>query len=69
MSDGRVFEKKVEHPRGSKMNPMSLQEIKAKFQSCAQRVLVQNKIDELQNIIFRLENLEDTAELCKPLAK
>ena len=65
MADGRVCEEMVEYPKGSKMKPMSLHEVKEKFRGCAGGVLPQNRIDELMDIILRLEDIDDISQLLR----
>ncbi|MFH1604304.1 MAG: MmgE/PrpD family protein [Pseudomonadota bacterium] len=58
MKDGRKFTKRVDKVRGSPGNPMTRDELVAKYRDCASRVL---KGDRLERSIAALENLDKLA--------
>ena len=55
MKDGRVFTKSVEKVRGSPGNPLTRDELVAKYRGCASRIL---NADQLERSIIALETLE-----------
>jgi 2-methylcitrate dehydratase PrpD len=60
MKDGRKLTKMVEKVRGSPGNPMTRDELVAKYHGCASRVL---KGERLERSIIALENLEKLASV------
>jgi 2-methylcitrate dehydratase PrpD len=63
MNDHRTYEKMVEYPKGSKMNPMSVEEVAEKFRTCAKYDLQKTSVDKLIEAAFNLEELENVNEL------
>lgn len=61
MKDGRVFEETEEYNRGSPENPMSYQELRAKFDENAASMLPPERRRELAEAIARLESLDNAA--------
>jgi 2-methylcitrate dehydratase PrpD len=51
MKDGKQFEKYVRFPKGDPENPLSWQELSAKFQSLATRVFPKTRCDQIVNSI------------------
>ena len=58
LKDGRSFEESVEFPKGSKNNPISIDEVTQKFGDCACHVLQRKRVDEIIDAVLRLEDLE-----------
>jgi 2-methylcitrate dehydratase PrpD len=58
LKDGTVLEDSVGKARGNPENPMSLQEIQAKYRECCSEVLSENSIEQSLSILENLENLE-----------
>jgi 2-methylcitrate dehydratase PrpD len=63
MKDGREFEQFVRYPKGNPNNPMSADEVQAKFAALAARTLQDTKIRALSDMLLRLETLPDVGEL------
>jgi 2-methylcitrate dehydratase PrpD len=63
LKDGRVFEEVEEHTRGSAENPMTYEELRAKFDENASGFLSQEQRDRLAEKIGVLETLPDAKEL------
>jgi len=61
--DGRALEESVEYPKGSKNNPMSVEEVKEKFKNCAGHLLPKNKVDEITNAVLQLDVLKRVDQL------
>ncbi|MEM3484316.1 MAG: MmgE/PrpD family protein [Candidatus Bathyarchaeia archaeon] len=61
--DGRRFAKRVDYPRGHAKNPMSDEEVIAKFKSMARRWMKEEEMEKLIGTIYELENLKDIREL------
>lgn len=65
MKDGTAYEHREKFEKGSLENPISEEEMRAKYYDNASRVLPKRKVQEIQEIIDNLENLSDTANLLK----
>jgi 2-methylcitrate dehydratase len=65
LRDGRTFEQEVTFPRGHAHNPMTDDEVVAKFRSMAESMLPENRIVE---IIDRCWNLDKQSEIASLLA-
>jgi 2-methylcitrate dehydratase PrpD len=63
MKDGREFEQFVRYPKGNPNNPMSADDVQAKFATLAARTLHDTKIRALSDMLLRLETLPDVGEL------
>ena len=63
LKDGRKFHELEEYNRGSAENPMTYEEIRAKFEENASGFLGAGRRDRLAEQIGRLELLEDSSEL------
>jgi 2-methylcitrate dehydratase PrpD len=68
MKDGHRLEKFVEHAVGSVEHPMSDSELEAKFSRLADGVLPQDRIRRLIDLCWRVEALQDAAELPRAAA-
>lgn len=68
LKDGRIFSCKVEFPRGHWLNQLTPDEVMTKFLSNARRVLAEEKIDRIKQIVDRLEELQDIRQLADALA-
>lgn len=58
-NDGRRLEKRVDFPRGHAGNPMTDDEVIAKFRGLAEGVIDNATADRIVEQVFRLETLED----------
>jgi 2-methylcitrate dehydratase PrpD len=65
MKDGRILHELEEYNRGSAENPMTYDEIRAKFDENASGFLSSSRRDKLANLIQYLETLGDASDLVK----
>jgi 2-methylcitrate dehydratase PrpD len=65
LADGRMLEKRVEHCIGSLARPMTDAELEAKFMGQALRVLPDAAAGALMHLCWRLEALDDVAEVAR----
>jgi 2-methylcitrate dehydratase PrpD len=65
LADGRVPEKRVEHCIGSLARPMTDAELEAKFMGQALQVLPEASARALMALCWRLEALDDVAEVAR----
>ncbi len=63
--DGRMLEKRVEHCIGSLARPMTDAELEAKFMGQALWVLPAASVRTLLDLCWRLEALDDVAEVAR----
>lgn len=63
LTDGRTLETRVDAPSGHALNPMSDEEVKAKFSTMAEVMLRPAQIEEGVDMIWRLDELDDLTEL------
>ena len=63
LRDGRRLEKSVELPRGEPENPLSDEEIAAKFMSQASGILGERKAAAIRDSVNRLESLQAASDL------
>lgn len=61
--DGRVVKAREEYPRGCPLNPMTRDELRAKFRRLAGVVLSNSRIEEIIEKVDRLEKLHDVSEV------
>ncbi len=67
LNDGSVLTDRVTIPRGECTNPLSEDELCAKFRSTAKLVLNSRQIEELEKAIFAIETLADVSEISNAL--
>jgi 2-methylcitrate dehydratase PrpD len=65
LGDGRVLEKRIEHCIGSLVRPMSDAELETKFMGQALRVLSDAAARALLRLCWRLDTLDDVAEVAR----
>jgi 2-methylcitrate dehydratase PrpD len=65
MKDGRTFHEVEEYNRGSVENPMTYEELRAKFDENASGFLSASRRDKLASMIRYLETLDDASELVR----
>jgi 2-methylcitrate dehydratase PrpD len=63
LADGSSCTEHVAHATGTLENPMSDSQIEEKFRALALCVLPQDRVDQLLDVLGRLERLEDVSEL------
>jgi 2-methylcitrate dehydratase PrpD len=62
---GRSFHQRVVFPKGHSQNPLSFEEVRQKFEHFASKVLSTNDVKDIVDIVYRLEELDDVADLCR----
>ena len=65
LRDGRRFEKYIEHAIGSAKNPMTDQQLEAKFTGLAAGILPPARIQHLMELCWTVEKLPDAAEIAR----
>jgi 2-methylcitrate dehydratase PrpD len=65
LKDGRTLTSQVDYPKGSIQNPMSDEEMRAKFQSLAVPVIGEKRAAALADQVQDLEKVSDVSELMK----
>ena len=68
MKDGTVYTQHIDLPKGQPGNPMTEQEIEAKFSNMALKLMPQSQVDQIIKTVNNLENLNDVSVLTKLLA-
>jgi 2-methylcitrate dehydratase len=63
LQDGRVYERRVDAPRGHALNPMTDDEVVEKFRSMADSRLRPAQASEALDLMWRLDELDDIGEL------
>lgn len=66
--DGQEFSKQVDFPRGHAENPMTDEEVEAKFRRLASRVLSEGQIDYLLSQLWRLEEQDEIGGILEAFA-
>jgi aconitate decarboxylase len=69
LKNGRSLEKTVVTPRGSEDNFATDEDVIAKFQKLATRVLPSRQVEEIRDKVLSLESLDNATELISLLAK
>jgi len=64
LKDGREFSRRVDYPKGSAQSPITAEELRAKFLSCAQRALSDRAAGQALEMLEHLEGLNNIASLC-----
>jgi 2-methylcitrate dehydratase PrpD len=65
MRDGKVLEAELPHQRGGPENPLSADEVRAKFRENAGLALVPEAVESLEAAILSLEQLDDVTGLLR----
>jgi 2-methylcitrate dehydratase PrpD len=65
LSDSKVLETHIEHATGSAANPLTDRGLEAKFRALAETVLPESRISALIDTCWRVDELEDVAELAR----
>lgn len=60
---GQTYRCRVDYPRGHARNPMTDREIVEKFKSMASRYMRDKQIDQIVDVVFALDKLEDVGML------
>lgn len=61
--EGKRFQCRVDYPRGHARNPMTEEEIVEKFKSMASRYMRGKQMDQIVDVVFALDKLEDVGVL------
>ncbi|MDY6934592.1 MAG: MmgE/PrpD family protein [Spirochaetota bacterium] len=67
LKDGRVVSQKVDYPKGEAHNPLSWENISAKFRDCALSTLSQRDVETCLDMISNLESIDDISNLTEIL--
>jgi 2-methylcitrate dehydratase PrpD len=67
LQDGKVLEVNQPHPRGGFEDPLPPAEIAAKFRANASLVLAAHRIDEIMDMVNRLEQMPAISILTEKL--
>lgn len=67
LKDGRQLQRRLDHARGTPRNPMTPEELRGKFDTCAGRALDPKRSRQAADLIGGLEGLESIRELCELL--
>jgi 2-methylcitrate dehydratase PrpD len=65
--DGSVYEKRVDYPKGEPRTPLTDEELFEKFVRWSGESLTEECADEIRDVLFRLEELEDVSEFTRLL--
>jgi 2-methylcitrate dehydratase PrpD len=65
--DGEIFVERVDAPKGSEKRPMTTDEVIEKFKTLAGKVLPQERVEKLQEMVFSIEKISDVRELAELL--
>ena len=65
--DGRTFTRRVDHPKGSRQQPFSADEMKENFVRWATRRVDLEQAQGIQELVVGLDELEDSGELARLL--
>ena len=67
LKDGRELERRVDYARGTPRKPLTPEELRDKFDTCAARVLDKERSRQVADLIDALEGVESIRELCELL--
>ena len=67
MKDGTVYTKHVDLPKGQPGNPMTDDEINAKFTNMAEKLMPKSQVDAIIKTVYNLDNIKDVSDLTKLL--
>jgi 2-methylcitrate dehydratase len=62
-TDGRMFTKQLDYPKGDPRNPLTDQEVEEKFAALAESVLSQRAQQKLKDAIWNLESIGSVSKL------
>jgi 2-methylcitrate dehydratase PrpD len=69
LTDGSSYTEKVYHPKGTSQNPITKEEIRAKFRNLARIVLANRKVEQIIETVDRLETLKSVRVLSPLLTR
>ena len=67
LANGAEVSRKIDVPKGDASNPMTDEEVSAKFQDCTHLVLHQKEIEKVMGMVHNLESLGNISDLMKPI--
>lgn len=65
--DGKSYTARIDYPKGHPKNPMSDDELVAKFKSMASKSMTKTRVEKIVQMVYQLEDLEDIGDLMKEL--
>ncbi|MCU0661161.1 MAG: MmgE/PrpD family protein [Myxococcota bacterium] len=66
---GKRLSRRVDYPRGHARNPMTDEEITAKFESMAHQLMGRERMKKIEDTVFGLDKLADIGELSRLLVR
>ena len=63
MKDGKTYTRRVDHAKGSPENPLSMEELLAKYRDCAGSVLSPEALEKSVECLLDLEHLDQVGTL------
>ena len=67
LTDGRTYTEHVEHATGTPKNPMSDEQVEAKFKGLAAEILPGDQVERATELLWNLEKVPDARELVRLL--
>jgi 2-methylcitrate dehydratase len=67
MKDGTVYTKHIDLPKGQPGNPMTDEEINAKFSNMAEKLMPKSQVNQIIKTVYDLDNVADVSTLTKLL--
>jgi 2-methylcitrate dehydratase PrpD len=67
LANGAEYSHKIDVPKGDASNPMTDEELSAKFQDCTHRVLHEKDVEKVAGMIHHLESLGNVSDLMKTI--
>ena len=64
---GNVYRRRVDYPKGDPHNPMSDEEVKAKFRKLARPLMAEDRVKAIIDCVDGIENVADTGQLMQLL--
>jgi 2-methylcitrate dehydratase len=61
--DGKIYQKRVDYPKGDPHNPMSDGEVKTKFRKLARPLMSEARVQSIIDCVDNVEHLTDTGQL------
>jgi 2-methylcitrate dehydratase PrpD len=68
LTDGRKMQRRIQYPRGAAANPMTPDELDAKFRDCASLSLQENLVEQALQMLHEVDRLPDVRGLMAVLA-
>jgi 2-methylcitrate dehydratase len=65
--DGKIYQKRVDYPKGDPHNPMSDEEVEAKFRKLARPLMSEARVKSIIDCVDNVEHLTDTGQLMELL--